>query len=83
MSYPAWKRTCKQTIPKFENDDDFKRFRQLHTYIQPALLWKCAIDCRSEYHASIVSKLWTQKYVLCHRCGMMYQDKYVHAAVVC
>ena len=35
MSYPAWKRTCKQAILKFENaawnarlhaDDDFKRF---------------------------------------------------------
>ena len=94
----AWKRTCKQAILKFENaawnarlhaDDDFKRFRQLHTHIQLALRWKCAIDCRSQYHASIVSKLWTPNYeisstdVLCHRCGMMYKDKYVHAVVVC
>ena len=98
MSYPAWKRTCKQAILKFENaawnarlhaDDDFKRFRQLHTYIQPSLLWKCAIDCRSQYHSSIVSKLWTHNYeisstdILCHRCGLMYTDKYVHAVVVC
>ena len=51
--------------------------------------WKCAIGYRSQYHASIVSKLWTQNYeisstdVLCHRCGMMYKDKYVHAVVVC
>ena len=50
MSYPAWKRTCTHAIPKFENaawnarlhaDDDFKRFRQLHTYIQPLLLEMC------------------------------------------
>ena len=84
MSYPAWKRTCTHAIPKFENaawnarlhaDDDFKRFRQLHKFIQPALLWRCGTDCRSQFHASIVSILWTQHYeisisdVLCHRCG--------------
>ena len=72
MSYPAWKRTCKQAILKFENaawnarlhaDDDFKRFRQLHTYMQPALLWKCAIDCRiSRLHSkqTMDSKLRNQ-----------------------
>ena len=98
MSYPAWKCICKQAILKCENaawsvrlhaDDDLKRFRQLHTYIHPALQWRCATDCRSHFHVSIVSKLWTQNYeinstdVLCHRCGIMYKDKYVHAVVVC
>ena len=98
MSYPAWKCICKQAILTYENaawsvrlhaDDDLKRFRQLHTYIQPALQWRCATDCRSHFHVSIVSKLWTQNYeinstdVLCHRCGIMYKDKYVHAIVVC
>jgi len=52
-------------------------------------MWRCATDCRSQFHASIVSKLWTQNYeirstyVLCHRCGLMYKGKYVHAVVVC
>ena len=76
MSYPAWKRTCKQAwSARLHADNDFKSFRQLHTFIQPALLWRCGTDCRSQFLASIVSILWTQHYeisisdVLCHRCG--------------
>ena len=62
----------------------------LDNYTRTCSLLSCGnVPLTVEYHASIVSKLWTQNYeisstdVRCHRCGMMYKDKYVNAVVVC
>ena len=39
-------------------DDDFKRFKLLHTNIENAIIWKCTTDSESLDKARIVSELW-------------------------
>ncbi|MES9883122.1 MAG: reverse transcriptase family protein [Sedimenticola sp.] len=100
-SFPSkytWKRMCKTSIHSVETvawtrrlntDDDFQRFRSLHTNIEPALLWECATEYDSIRAASDVSKLWiaqgalTNVTQLCQICGMVFQNELTHVLFEC
>jgi hypothetical protein len=93
-----WKSLYKCSITNIETnlwynrlqaDDDFIRFRLLHTNIERAIIWSCATDSESLNHAHIVSKLWLSNdsndnlNSKCNFCGTIFQNSLKHMLFQC
>jgi hypothetical protein len=93
-----WKRICKTSINNFEtvnwserlnSDNDFCRFKFLHTNIEQAIIWECAHDSKTLLNAFKISQLWINKSFLhktpflCERCGILTDDGVKHCTLEC
>ncbi|MES9881905.1 MAG: reverse transcriptase family protein, partial [Sedimenticola sp.] len=78
---------------RLNDDDSFARFRFLHTNIETSVLWECASEPNEILNAYNVSNLWVEtsstnmtnqhQSVLCHVCGLFYNDITLHTIIEC
>jgi hypothetical protein len=94
----VWKVKCRNSISNHETlkwserlskDNDFARFKFLHTNIEHAIIWECANDSKSLLNAHKISRLWINKpyyqnnSFLCSKCGIISSDAMKHCALEC
>lgn len=72
---------------RLEADDDFMRFRKLHTSISPAIVWGVA-TCHNELKlCDFVARLWTiipsKNQRICVACKQVYYEPVQHVVADC
>ena len=72
---------------RLNNDNELKRFRQMHTSVQPCLLWTLPKNRIQLRLARYISHLWTiipgRDLDFCHLCGSISNDIVCHSVAEC
>lgn len=91
----SWKKICysrvleiytENWINRISSDNDFSRFRFLHTKIEKAILWESATDFESLSNAFKISKIWVntnKKIQKCKLCDFIGNEILKHCTTEC